>query len=165
MLIRYAYDMSSRRPTDPERDVALIARAVLQLGRRLRAERPKPSVTLSSLGLLATLHARGAMPAADLARAERLQPQSLSRLIASLEADGLILRRPGERDRRTLVIDLTHAGREALGRDLKARRAWLEAAMTETLSADERERLAEAAELMLRLAAQGGAGNAGEDAD
>ena len=52
------------------------------------------------------------MPAARLAKAERLQPQSLSRLIAQLERDGLIKRRPGEQDRRTLILEITAAGRE-----------------------------------------------------
>ncbi len=88
----------------PSDDVALIARAVLQLARRLRTARPNPSVTLSSLGLLATLHRRGPMSAADLARAEGLQPQSLTRLIARMDAEGLIARSPDETDLRTLVI-------------------------------------------------------------
>jgi DNA-binding MarR family transcriptional regulator len=127
---------------------------VLQLARRLRAERPNPSVTLSALGLLARLHQLGPMPAAALARAERLQPQSLSRLIAKLDADGLIARQPDPIDRRALVIAITSAGRRALKRDMDARRDWLEAALA-MLTAAERERLTAAAELMLRLAAAG----------
>ncbi len=148
-------------PNEP-RDVVLIAKAVLQLGRRLRAERPNPSVTLSALGLLARLHQQGAMPAAALARAERLQPQSLSRLIAKLDADGLISREPDPLDGRALVIDITPGGRRALKRDMDARRDWLEAAMATVLTAAERERLTEAALLMLRLAAS--AAGSSEDA-
>ena len=96
-------------------DVVLIAKAVLQLARRLRAERPSPSVTLSALGLLARLHQQGPMPATAPARAERLKPQSLSRLIARLDADDLIERQPDPIDRRALVIAITLRGRRAPG--------------------------------------------------
>ncbi len=139
-------------PGEPT-DVVVIVRAVLQLARRLRSERPNPSVSLSALGLLARLHQQGPMPAAALARAERLQPQSLSRLIAKLDADGLIERQPDPIDRRALMIAITLGGRRALKRDMDARRDWLEAALATVLTPAERERLTDAAGLMLRLAA------------
>ena len=135
-------------------DTALIVRGVLRLGRRLRSERPG-TVSLSALGMLATLHRVGPMPAARLAQAERLQPQSLSRLIAQLERDGLIKRRPGEKDRRTLILEITADGRQILSRDMAARRAWLEGAMRRVLVPGEREMLAHAAVAMLRLADEG----------
>lgn len=146
-------------------DTAIIVRGILRLGRRLRAERGVGAVSLSALGMLSTLHRVGPMPAARLAKAERLQPQSLSRLIAQLERDGLIKRRPGEKDRRTLILEITAAGRQALSRDMAARRAWLEGAMWRVLVPGEREMLAHAAVAMLRLADEGGdlAGEGGED--
>jgi DNA-binding MarR family transcriptional regulator len=136
-------------------DTALIVRGVLRLGRRLRSERPRSSVSLSALGMLSTLHRVGPMPAARLAQAERLQPQSLSRLIAQLERDGLIERRPGQEDRRTLILEITAAGRQVLSHDMAARRAWLEDAMRRVLVPGEREMLAHAAVAMLRLADDG----------
>jgi DNA-binding MarR family transcriptional regulator len=135
-------------------DTALIVRGVLRLGRRLRSERPG-SVSLSALGMLSTLHRIGPMPAARLAQAERLQPQSLSRLIAQLERDELIKRRPGKNDRRTLILEITAAGRQVLSQDMAARRAWLEGAMRRVLVPGEREMLAHAAVAMLRLADEG----------
>jgi DNA-binding MarR family transcriptional regulator len=136
-------------------DTTLIVRGVLRLGRRLRSERPDSTVSLSALGMLTTLHRSGPMPAARLARAERLQPQSLSRLIAQLERARLIKRSPGERDRRTLVLEITADGRRALSHDMTARRAWLEGAMRRVLMPGEREMLAHAAAVMLRLADEG----------
>lgn len=135
-------------------DTAVIVRGVLRLGRRLRAERAGV-VSLSALGMLSTLHRLGPMPAARLAKAERLQPQSLSRLISQLERDGLITRHPGEKDRRTLILEITGAGRQALSSDMAARRAWLEGAMRRVLVPGEREMLAHAAVAMLRLADEG----------
>lgn len=136
-------------------DTALIVRGVLRLSRRLRSERPDSTVSLSAIGMLSTLHRSGPMPAARLAQAERLQPQSLSRLIAQLDRDGLIKRRPGKEDRRTLILEITEAGRRALSHDITARRAWLESAMRKVLVPGEREMLAHAAVAMLRLADEG----------
>lgn len=132
-------------------DPAPIARAVLQLARRLRAERPASSVSVSGLGLLNTLRREGPMPAARLAEAERLRPQSLTRLIASLAAQGLIARQRGE-DRRTLLLEITPAGRAVIGRDMNARRAWLAQAMDRMLTVEEQAELERAAALMQRLA-------------
>jgi DNA-binding MarR family transcriptional regulator len=95
------------------------------------------------------------MPAARLAQVERLQPQSLSRLIAQLEREGLLKRRPGQEDRRTLILEITAAGRQVLAHDMAARRAWLEGAMRRVLVQGEREMLAHAAVAMLRLANEG----------
>ena len=140
--------------SDPDDLSALIARAVMRLGRRLRAARPKSSVNLSTLGLLSALHRLGPMPGARLAREERLQPQSLTRLLAAMEADGLIAREVDPHDRRALVIQLTREGRAVVARDIAARRAWLDNAMALALTAEEREQLAVAAPLMLKVAGE-----------
>jgi DNA-binding MarR family transcriptional regulator len=130
----------------------LIMSAILRLGRRLRAERPPDSVPLSQLSALTYLARQGPMPAARLAGLMRLQPQSLTRLIAALEEDGLIERSPGEVDRRTILLEATRTGRAAVRHDLSARRAWLERAMHAELGAGERAALEAAVPAMLKLA-------------
>lgn len=152
-VIRHAYHLSTARETELQSASHSIVTAVLRLGRRLRAERPASSVSLSQLGILATLQRLGAMPAARLADHERLQPQSLTRLIAEMQDAGLIVRRRGAADRRTLSIELTRKGRAALAHDIGARREWLERAMAATLSPAERAVLGVSAELMLKVAA------------
>lgn len=147
-IIRYAYYMSGKGTTE---EMAIV-RAVLALGRRLRAERTQGSVTLAGLSLLGTLARRGPLLAMELAAAERLQPQSLTRLIAGLERDGLIARRRSEADGRALSIMITDAGRAVLAADIAAREAWLRTAMAEVLSAEERASLATAAAAMMKLA-------------
>lgn len=131
---------------------SLILRAVLALGRRLRAERPQDSVTLSALGALSTLLRLGAMPAARLAEEERLKPQSLTRIIAALEAAGAVARRRSASDRREIVISVTRRGRAILDKDRRGRSAWLERAMMQTLTDDEREILHAASRIMVKLA-------------
>jgi DNA-binding MarR family transcriptional regulator len=132
-------------------DAALIVRGVLSLGRRLRAERPAGSVSLSALAILSTLRRKGPMPAARLAIEERLQPQSLTRLLAGLEGEGLIERTPGEIDRRERQVALTEAGLKVLAADIGARSLWLGEAMAD-LDANERDTLLHAAMLMATLA-------------
>jgi DNA-binding MarR family transcriptional regulator/uncharacterized glyoxalase superfamily protein PhnB len=140
-------------PDSPE-PAALIARAVLRLGRRLRAVRPDKAVNLSTLGLLTTLHERGPMSAAKLARQEKLQPQSLTRLLAAMTREGLIARETDPDDRRAHVIAITREGRGVVARDMAARRAWLDQAMEMALTLEERQQLAEAASLILKVAGQ-----------
>ncbi len=135
-----------------EERAALIVRGVLSLARRLRSERPRDSPGVSALSILSTLHRLGPMPAARLAEEERLQPQSLTRIILSLEEKGWIARTRSKEDRRAISIALTRKGLGALAADIKARRAWLESAMAERLTKAERDALLKATGAMLKLA-------------
>lgn len=139
---------------DSDEPSALIARAVLRLGRRLRAARPDNAVNLSTLALLNTLHRRGPMSAVRLAREEKLQPQSLTRLLAAMTRDGLIARQTDPADRRAQVIAITREGRGVVAHDMAARRAWLDQAMEMALTPEEREQLTAAAPLMLKVSGQ-----------
>ena len=143
--------MSNRETGDP---ASLIVSAVLRLGRRLRTARPEGSVNLSTLALLTTLYRKGAMAAAQLAREERLQPQSLTRLLAAMQGDGLIQRRRDAVDQRALIIEITPLGRSVVARDLAARRAWLDRTMDMALTSEEREQLTQAAALMQKVAGE-----------
>ena len=142
--------------SEAETETAPILRAILALGRRLRSERPEGAATLSAISLLGALARLGSMPATQLAVEERLQPQSLTRLVASLEKAGLIERRRSQTDRRELTIGLTRKGKAALAEDLVARQTWLERAMAEALTEAERSTLIAAAKAMLKLAFHGG---------
>jgi DNA-binding MarR family transcriptional regulator len=136
---------------DHESAVA-IRRAVLSLGRRLKAQRPadgRPSLELTVLG---HLHRRGPMTPGDLSVAERVQPQTLTRTLTSLEHGGLILRTAHPHDGRRALLTLTPAGLDALRGDMSVRDDWLAAAMAGNLSGIERELLRLAAGLLERLA-------------
>ncbi len=103
-----------------------IRRAVAQLQRQLRTLRANHGVSPGKLIVLSRLY-RLARPitAVELARLERLQPQSLTRIIADLEARGLLARRQGDTDRRQILIEITKAGRDLLVQDARAQTAWL----------------------------------------
>ena len=129
-----------------------VRRGVIRLGRRLRLERPAHDVTLLQLAVLAELNDAGPLTPGQLAAAQRVQPQSLTRVLATLEASGLIARQPDPGDGRRALLAITEPGRDALRRDVGQRDAWLAQAMTIQLTPTEQELLRLAAELMARLA-------------
>ncbi len=142
---------------DDDQQAALAAaigvrRGVLSLGRRLRLERSAASLTALELSLLGQLHRRGPLSPGALATAERVQPQSLTRTLTSLEAAGLMLRKPDPGDGRRSLLAITEAGRAALRAEMDQRDSWLAAAMSEQLTSAEIGLLRLASELMGRLA-------------
>src|SRR5207342_1037190 len=84
--------------------------ALLRLTRLIRNQRVDMSVTLTQLSALATLEKRGPMSAGELAAYERVQPPSMTKVLAHLDEHGLVARRSHPSDKRQTVIALTNAG-------------------------------------------------------
>jgi DNA-binding MarR family transcriptional regulator len=120
-------------------------------------ERPEHDVSLAKLSVLGRLYRLGPMGGAELAAHERIRPQSLTRLLASLEERSFISKRPDGRDGRRLLIEITAQGKEALIRDMRQRDAWLALTIANELSPTEQELLHLAAQLLERLADSQGA--------
>ena len=121
------------------------------LSRRMRAHRAPDSLSLNKTSVLGHLYHFGPSTPGEITVAERQRPQSLTRVFAELERDGLIVRTPSERDRRESVLDLTDLGRTALVAEAQRRDVWLAEALA-GLSDIEAELLLLAAGLMDRLA-------------
>ncbi len=132
----------------------LLRRSVRRLTRRLRGERADHGVSASKLNVLGHLRRAGPLTATELAVLEHVQPQSLTRLLVSLEEAGLIAREPAEIDRRQIRIEITQTGRDLLLTDARQQDAWLSRAMDATLTAEERDILTIAARLLDRLSDQ-----------
>ncbi len=115
--------MTERQPT-PELASALRL-ALLRAGRRLRAQRVNTAVSPSQLSALATVGKCGPMSAGELATIERIQPPSMTKILAALEADGWVQRAPHPDDRRQSIVTITPAGRELLQAETRARDEWL----------------------------------------
>jgi DNA-binding MarR family transcriptional regulator len=141
--------------TKPESEALAAAtrlhRSTTRLNSVLLATRAK-GMSTSRLSLLARLQREGSSTASALAAYLRLQPQSMTRLVASLERAGFIARHPDAYDARQMLIEITEEGKRALLRDMSGRRRRLADAMERTLSASERGVLVFAAELMERVA-------------
>jgi DNA-binding MarR family transcriptional regulator len=112
-----------------EQAVAELPLAIGQLIRRLRSEANPNALNLSQMSALARLDQNGPMTTADLARAEAMKPQSMGTILASLEQEGLVDRRPHPTDGRQVLFALTTKGVEERKQRGIAKRDWLIAAL------------------------------------
>lgn len=144
----YAYEMPTMTRTA---ELASSLRvSVMRLARRLRAERSDFSLSLTQIAALATLERHGPLTPRELADHERVQPPSMTRVLAGLEERGLIDRTPHETDGRQHLVSLTQPARDLLREDRRRRDAWLARRLAE-LTQDERDVLRAAAPIIDRL--------------
>ncbi|CDZ91012.1 conserved hypothetical protein [Rhodococcus ruber] len=99
--------------------------AVVRLTRHLRGRRSDSRVSLTQLSAMTTLRQEGAMTPGALAAREKVQPPSMTRVIASLDEIGLVERTPHPTDGRQVIVSLSDAGRALLIDEQQAREAWL----------------------------------------
>lgn len=100
--------------------------AVMRLRRRLLNERhPDNDLSLGAMAVAAALEHHGDMALGALAQRERVRPPSMTRTVNCLEEGGYVVRRPGETDRRQVIVSLTDKGRETLRVDRARRTEWL----------------------------------------
>jgi DNA-binding MarR family transcriptional regulator len=148
----YANDMPT---TDLTTDAGLASElraGVMRLRRRLASERhPDNDLSIAQMVVLGLLVRLGEQTVGDLARAERVQPPSMTRTVNCLESEGHVVRRPHETDGRQVVVSITDAGRAAVLADRQRRDAWLSRRLAE-LTPAERATLRAAAPVLARLA-------------
>src|SRR5437867_7058608 len=129
----------------PDQDLAELSRAVREgVGRlnwRMRAERDRGGLSPMVLAVLSRLYRGGTHTPKALAEAEKIHPQSLTRVLATLETTGLVSRRRDPADGRQSLIDVTPRGLEILREYSEQRERWLAQAMAETLTETERDLL------------------------
>jgi DNA-binding MarR family transcriptional regulator len=128
--------------------------SVSRLARRLRAERLasglEPGLSDTQLAALAALERHGAMTPGELADHEKVQPPSMTRVIAVLEEHGLVVRAPHASDRRQVVLTATEQGKEVVQHSRRLREAWLAKRLRE-LTPEERAVLRQAAPILEKL--------------
>ena len=130
--------------------------SVTRLARRLRAERAAHGLPVLSelsdtqMGALGTLVAHGAMTPGELAEHEKVQPPSMTRVIAVLEQHGLVARAAHATDKRQVMLTVTDEGRDLVHQSRRLRDAWLARRLRE-LTPDERAKLRAAAPILEKL--------------
>jgi DNA-binding MarR family transcriptional regulator len=139
--------------TDPAADARALRAGITRLQRRMRAARGDMRIGLSAYSALACIFEHGPISAGELAERERLQPQSLTRILARLEGEKFISRRQDKADLRRARLLITQRGIQFLHRNALDQEAWLTRAMAETLTDSERAMLRIAAQLLDRVAA------------
>jgi len=145
----YANDVPT--PTMTAELSSTLRMAVMRLARRLRAERTDTSLSLSQIAALGTVARLGPLTPGELADAEKVQPPSMTRTVAALEARGLVRRTPHPADRRQVLLRVTEEADQMLRVDRQRRDAWLSQRLSE-LTQEDRDKLRAAAEVLERLA-------------
>ena len=126
--------------------------AIGRASRRIRAERGEAGLTDPQFTVLAWLTKEGPMTPGHLAERERIQPPSMTRTVNSLVDLGLVAKAEHPTDGRQVVVSLTVAGVAEVDETRRRRDAWL-ADRLRQMTQDERTLLADAAELLRRIAA------------
>jgi len=124
--------------------------AIGRLGRRMRAERAPSDLSLGQWAALRTLESHRPMTPSELAGHEKVQPPSMTKILAALESHGYVTRTPDPVDRRQVVVAANAAGRELLADDRRRKDKWLSQRLA-TLEPDERAALAAALPVLEKL--------------
>jgi DNA-binding MarR family transcriptional regulator len=133
-----------------DRAVIELAEALARLVRRVRAAADDHHLSLTERSVLGRLNRDGAATTAELARAEGMKPQSMGAIVARLEEQGLVRRKPHATDGRQFLIDLTTKG-AAVRRSIRAaKESWIAQAVAQ-LSPQEQKTLFAAGEIMRRM--------------
>jgi DNA-binding MarR family transcriptional regulator len=128
----------------------LLVRSSWRLRRGAAKELAPLGVTFGQARALRALAAGEPMRMADLAASLEIVPRSVTTMIDSLVAAGLVNREADPNDRRSVLVSPTVAGREVLDRMDSARRATAEELFGRLTSSQRRELL----ELLVVLADQ-----------
>ncbi|MER6521020.1 MarR family transcriptional regulator [Streptomyces sp. NPDC001553] len=135
------------RPRDTAEELQL---ALGMLVRQMRAA--AGGISLSQMSVLKRLDRLGPCTASELARAEKIRPQSVIATVNSLQAEGLVVRTPHPTDGRRLPISLTPEGRALVSERREAGHGRLAELIVERLSAAEQRMVADVVPLLRRLA-------------
>jgi DNA-binding MarR family transcriptional regulator len=127
--------------------------SVRLLVQRLRqTQAVEGDLTSSETSALARIDRVGPTTAAELARLERISPQSMGATLGALEERGLVRRAPDPDDGRRLIMSLTDEGQQLLRRRRQARNELLSHALADGFTRAELAQLLVAAPLIERLA-------------
>ncbi|RSM96249.1 MarR family transcriptional regulator [Nonomuraea sp. WAC 01424] len=121
-----------------------------RLTRRLRRQAAAHSLTPTQFATLAAVERHSGITPGELAELEKVQPPSMTRVIATLEERGLVARTPHPTDRRQVTVTVTEAALTLLKEERRRKEAWLTQRLKE-LSPEERSILRQAAPILEKL--------------
>ena len=138
------------RASRVERVVDRLHSAALHLLRRVRRQDARLGIGPTGLSALSMLVVRGPSTISQLADAQQVTLPTMSRLVASLERHGFLVRASDPPDRRRTLVRPTSTGRIVMRRG-RERRVLDLAERLDRLSSDDIALLERAAEVMERL--------------
>lgn len=145
--------MASHTSTNRRTAVAdALHSAAIHLLRGVRKEDERTGVGPARLSALSVLVFAGPMRVTELARIEQVKPPTMTKIIAGLEAAGLVRRDADAEDARAVRLESTTRGTKLL-QEGRRRRVKRLADALKTLTSDELDVLARAAAIVERVSA------------
>jgi len=120
--------------------------------RKLKQAPLEGGLTLAESSALSRLERGGPATSSDLARVERISPQSMGVTVAALLERGLVERSRDPEDGRRIVLSITETGRRTVHDKRGARTEQIAAALRDGFSDAELDQLMSASALLERLA-------------
>ena len=143
--------MSAPDASASDGQIAARLRYVLvRMTRTLRRE-GNSNLSPSQISALATLEEFGPVRISALATHESIDPSVATRVVATLEAQGLTQRQDDPEDKRASLIDLSDVGRKALDELWSERTIGLSARL-ERLTSNERQKVEAALPILEKMA-------------
>jgi DNA-binding MarR family transcriptional regulator len=142
------------KPVAPAALAAMLGDAISRLSRRRRQARPVGELTQNQISVLTSLELGGPLTPRELADAERVQPPTMTKILARLEDRGLLQRTPHPTDGRQVLLSPTADGQDVVAEQRRVKDEWLTRVLT-GLTPAERQILRQAAEIMARIAREG----------
>jgi DNA-binding MarR family transcriptional regulator len=130
---------------------AALRMSIGMLHRRLRLAIPEGELPVPEMSALSRLDRGGPATSSELARYDRISPQSMGATIATLEQRGMVARTRDPEDGRRIVLSITDTGRR-LVRDRRGARTEQIARALDAFTPAERGQLLAVAPLLERLA-------------
>jgi DNA-binding MarR family transcriptional regulator len=125
--------------------------SLMVLARRLRNTTLGNELSATAFSVLVRVHRDGPQTPGRLAKAEHVQPPTMTKIVEALESGGYLAREPHPDDGRRQLISVTPAGVAYIEHTREERNSWL-LGRIEQLSESERATLAAAGPVLQRLA-------------
>jgi DNA-binding MarR family transcriptional regulator len=125
---------------------------ITRLTKKLRKQSATgEGLSLTERSTLAMLDQYQQLLPSELAAMEHITTQSMSQVLSNLLERGLIVRTGSETDKRKVIISLADLGRETLYQVRNEREEWLNKALNEVCTPQERAVLVQALEALKKL--------------
>jgi len=108
----------------------------IRLLRLVRVQDTATGIAPARLSALSVIVFRGPVSLGDLARAEKVRPPTMSRIVHALEAEGLVRRQVNQQDRRAVLIEATEKGAAMLKQGRKRRVKFLASYLSELANSE-----------------------------
>jgi DNA-binding MarR family transcriptional regulator len=144
----------TKTPAEPLSEAEVAARlrvSATRLARRLRKE-STGGLSPSQISALVAVSTHGPLTLGALADHERVAPPTITKVVAKLEADGLLVREADPADRRVSRVSTTAAAEALLAENRQRKTAWLTTRIHQ-LSPEEQARLSAALDVLDHLIA------------